>query len=74
MEIDFVGINKDERIYIQVCRNIPEDSNRETDNLLKINDQFPKYVVTLDEYVKGIYEGIRIVHLADFLSGKYRGE
>ena len=74
MEIDFVGINKDERIYIQVCRNIPEDSDRETDNLLKINDQFPKYVVTLDEYVTGIYQGIRIVHLADFLSGKYRGE
>jgi len=68
MEIDFIGINKDTRIYIQVCRNIPEHSNRETDNLLKINDQFPKYIITLDEYATGIYEGIKIVHMVDFLS------
>ena len=64
----FIGINKDTRIYIQVCRNIPEHSNRETDNLLKINDQFPKYIITLDEYATGIYEGIKIVHMVDFLS------
>ena len=67
LEIDFVGIKKDYRIYIQVCRNLPEDSDRETENLLMIKDQFPKFIVTLDEYSTGVYEGIRIVHLADFL-------
>ena len=33
-EINFVAIKRDERIYVQVCRAIPEDSDRETDNLL----------------------------------------
>lgn len=66
-EIDFVAVRRDERIYVQVCRNLPEDSNREVANLLEIKDHYPKYVVTMDELVAGNINGFKIVHLADFL-------
>ncbi|MCM1061558.1 MAG: ATP-binding protein [Eubacterium sp.] len=66
-EIDFVAIRRDERIYVQVCRSLPEESDREVANLLEIRDHYPKYVVTLDELAAGNINGIKIVHLADFL-------
>lgn len=66
-EIDFVAVQRDERIYVQVCRNLPEESDREIGNLLDIKDHYPKYVVTLDELAGGNVNGVKIVHLADFL-------
>ena len=66
-EIDFVGVRRDERIYIQVCRNMPQESDREIANLLEIRDHYPKYVVTLDELASGNINGVKIVHMADFL-------
>lgn len=71
-EIDFVAVQRDERIYVQVCRRLPEESDREVANLLEIKDHYPKYVVTLDELAAGNINGVKIVHLADFLlSNKY---
>lgn len=55
---------------MQVCRNLPEDSDREVANLLEIEDHYPKYVVTLDELAAGNINGVRIMHLADFLLKK----
>lgn len=66
-EIDFVAVRRDERIYVQVCRNLPDESDREIANLLEIKDHYPKYVVTLDELATGNVNGVKIVHLADFL-------
>lgn len=66
-EIDFVAVRRDERIYVQVCRRLPEESDREIANLLEIRDHYPKYVVTLDELAAGNVNGVKIVHLADFL-------
>ena len=66
-EIDFVATRRAERIYVQVCVRIPETSDREVGNLMEIRDHYPKYVVTLNEMDIGIENGIRIVHLADFL-------
>lgn len=66
-EIDFVAVRRDERVYVQVCRNLPEESDREAANLLEIRDHYPKYIVTLDELAAGNINGIKIVHLADFL-------
>lgn len=69
-EIDFIAIHKDEKIYVQVCVQISENSNRELGNLMEIRDHYPKYVVTLNEMDVGIENGIRIVHLRDFLLAK----
>ena len=69
-EIDFVAERQGERIYVQVCRNLPEESDREVANLLEIRDHYPKYVVTLDELAGGNYDGVKIVHLVDFLRNR----
>ena len=66
-EIDFIGIRRDERIYVQVCVQLPENSDREIGNLMEIQDHYPKYVVTTNSLDVGNENGIRIVHLADFL-------
>lgn len=53
-----------------MCRNLPEESDREVANLLEIKDHYPKYVVTMDELAAGNINGVKIVHLADFLLSK----
>lgn len=66
-EIDFIGIRRDEKIYVQVCVQLPESSDREISNLMELKDHYPKYVVTTNALDTGNENGIRIVHLADFL-------
>lgn len=66
-EIDFVAERRGEKLYIQVCRNLPEESDRETKNLLEIRDAYPKYVVTADPYIVGNFEGVQIMQIEDFL-------
>lgn len=70
-EIDFVAVRQNQKLYVQVCRTLPEDSDREIANLKAIKDNFPKYVVTMDFSVCGIEDGIKIVHIKDFLSGEW---
>lgn len=70
-EIDFVAVSRDEKLYIQVCARLPENSDHEIANLLEIRDHYPKYVVTLNDMDTGIEEGIRIVHLEDFLTSPW---
>lgn len=66
-EIDFVATRRDERLYVQVCVQLPSDSDREVGNLMELSDHYPKYVVTLDRMATGNENGIKIVHLSDFL-------
>ncbi len=66
-EIDFIAEKRDDKLYIQVCRTIPENSTREYDNLIEIRDNYPKYIVTLDSLYCGNDNGIKTIHLADFL-------
>lgn len=70
-EIDFIGVRRDEKIYVQVCVQLPENSDREIGNLMEIPDHYPKYVVTTNRLDVGIDNGIKIVHLADFLLAEY---
>lgn len=65
-EIDFVAVKRDERISVQVWRNLPEESDHEIANLFNIKDQFFKFIVTLDELTVGNIKGVKIVHLANF--------
>jgi predicted AAA+ superfamily ATPase len=69
-EIDFVAVLGTEKMYVQVTYVINNDSaviEREFGNLLKIQDQCPKYVVSLDEHWTSSVEGVRHVYLPDFL-------
>ena len=75
LEIDFVGQRSQERIYVQVCFRLAGENvrNREVASLLKTNDNFPKYIVTLDDFTLGTTaEGIKVVHLREFLLGDNR--
>jgi predicted AAA+ superfamily ATPase len=69
-EIDFVGRRANEMIYIQVAYRIdnPKTHEREFGNLLKINDNYRKIVVSMDDYIEGSYEGIEHVHIREFLT------
>ncbi|MBO5286585.1 MAG: ATP-binding protein [Clostridia bacterium] len=69
-EIDFVATRLDEKIYIQVCRSIPEDDSREIGNLLEIRDHYHKYVVTMDKLAVGNEQGVEIMSIASFLLKK----
>lgn len=66
-KIDFVATKRDEKNYIQVCVQLPTDSDREIDNLMEIKDHYPKYVISLNKLDRENINGIRIVHLMDFL-------
>lgn len=69
-EIDFVAVKAGVTIYVQVCYLLSDENtiNREFGNLLKIGDNYRKYVVTMDELNAGTnYQGIEQVHLKDFL-------
>lgn len=66
-EIDFVCFKDGKTKYIQVALSMPENSKRETDNLLKIRDNYERLIVTYDYKDVGVIEGIEIVHLKDFL-------
>lgn len=70
LEIDFVGIKKGQKVYVQSAYLISDEKThaREYGNLLKIEDSYPKYVVTMDSFTAGgNFKGINNVHLKDFL-------
>ncbi len=68
-EIDFVAVRQNEKIYVQVTERIRSEKTqkREYERLLGIKDNYPKYVLRTDEFVGGNYEGIKTMHVADFL-------
>lgn len=73
-EIDFVALKNNAPVYVQVAYLLSNDEakKREFGNLKQINDNYPKYVVTLDPLNAGSdYDGIRHVHLRDFLKTEY---
>ena len=68
-EIDFVAEKNGERIYVQATLTINEEKTleREFGNLLKIQDNYPKYVVTMDEFDGNTFEGVQCLSLRGFL-------
>lgn len=68
-EIDFIAQKSGEKLYVQVAYKLANEKtiNREFENLLEIPDNFPKYVVTLDELSEtSNYKGIVRMHIKDF--------
>lgn len=69
-EIDFVATKVDDKQYIQVTYQLPENSMRETDNLLQIPDNYKKIVIT-DRYEdQEMIAGIPIINIRDWLLEK----
>lgn len=67
-EIDFIGEKNGEKLYIQVALKIDGDTaEREFGNLLKIQDNYPKIVLTEDTFSGNSYEDIRHCPIRQFL-------
>jgi predicted AAA+ superfamily ATPase len=67
-EIDFVAQKGNVTKYIQVAYQLPDEKVREREfgNLLKIEDNYEKIVVSADEFTTD-YKGIKHIHIRDFL-------
>ena len=69
-EIDFMADRNGRRIYIQVALTAigEKTRTREFGNLMEIRDNYPKYVVTLNDMIIGEdYKGITYCNLGEFL-------
>lgn len=66
-EIDFIAKKRDEEIQIQATVRLPDNSNREIDNLSTIKDFNHKYVVTTNRNDVQNINGIKVIHIVDFL-------
>lgn len=71
-EIDFIATRQNDKLYIQITKEIKSDKTekREYDRLLEINDNYPKYLLRTDDFAGGNYQGIKTMHVADFLLSK----
>ena len=68
-EIDFIASKGNAKLYIQVAYILSEQSTveREFTPLIALRDHYPKYVVTMDSIWTDTIEGVKHVHIADFL-------
>ena len=71
-EIDFIAEKGNEKLYIQVCYLLAEQStvDREFGVLKEIRDQYPKYVVSMDPIWQDNIDGVKHYHISDFLRKK----
>lgn len=71
-EIDFIAEKGHSKIYLQVAYLLssPEVVEREFSPLKAIEDNYPKYVISLDEHFGGDLDGIQRIGLTDFLLSK----
>lgn len=69
-EIDFIASKKGELIYIQVCYLLQDEKTiaREFGNLEKIQDNYRKIVVSMDDFQGNTHRGIQHFNLLDFLN------
>ena len=68
-EVDFVCTNGQEKIYIQVAASVRDEEvlRRELRPLLRIQDNFPKYLLTLDNDPKASIDGVHKINALDWL-------
>lgn len=66
-EIDFIATKVNDKKYIQVTYQLPENSKRETDNLLQIPDNYQKLVITDRYEEQEMIDGILIINIRDWL-------
>ena len=69
-EIDFVVINSNEIEYYQVALTVLDENTlkRELDAFKNIKDNYPKYLITLDDVIANTdYDGIKVVNALEWL-------
>lgn len=68
-EIDFIAVNAERKIYIQVTESMNDPATREREfaPLRKVKDNYEKIIIANDVLNTATQDGIRIVKLIDFL-------
>ena len=68
LEIDFIAEKGDDRIYYQVAASVldPTTYARELAPLKKINDHYPKFIISMDEIPMNT-DGIKQINILKFL-------
>lgn len=67
LEIDFVCFKENTVKYIQVAYEIPRDNSREQRSLLMIKENYEKLIITMNYLDVGVIDGIKVIHIIDFL-------
>lgn len=72
LEVDFVAMNEDGITYFQISASVRDENTlaRELGSLQKINDHYPKYILTLDDDPVADYDGIKRINALDWLLNK----
>lgn len=72
-EIDFIAEKSGDKVYIQVAYKLESNQTveREFAPLLAVEDHYPKYVVTMDDFWKDTIEGVRHLYITDFLLSEH---
>ena len=70
LEIDFIAEKYGDRFYFQVAATVLDSTTfeREVASLKKVSDNYPKYIISMDEYPMGL-NGINQINVIDFLLG-----
>ena len=70
-EVDFVALNSEGRVYVQVCETLKSEENRiltrELNSLEKINDNYTKMILTLDKMPLSNENGILVRNVLEWL-------
>lgn len=71
-EIDFIAEKQGKKVYIQVAYKLESEATveREFSELLRIEDQYPKFVVTMDDFWEESVKGVQHFYISDFLLSK----
>lgn len=69
IEIDFIAIKPNEKLYYQVTRSLLDEKveEREKNSLLAIKDNYRKIILTMDKVKDKQIEGIEVINIIDFL-------
>ena len=69
LEVDFIAIKQDDKIYIQVCETLlgEKTRDRELKPLKSIDDNYEKIILTMDKDFITSYDGIRVKNIIDWL-------
>lgn len=69
IEIDFIAMKPNERIYYQVTRSMLDENveRREKNSLLAVKDNYKKVILTMDNVKNKQIDGIEVINIIDFL-------
>lgn len=69
MEVDFIAVKADDKLYIQVTESMADESarKRELAPLRKINDNYEKIILSLNTGIDSSYDGIKSLNVIDWL-------